>query len=191
MRYPATRTRRWSRVEYERLIDLGVFKPGERLELLDGLLVVRERQNAPHATAVRAVQEALRVAFGGQWDVRPRLPIALDDDSEPEPDVSVVRGSFRDYRGGHPARPVLVVEVADTTPASDRRKGGLYARAGVDEFWIVNVYDDVLEVHRRPETTPSTRFRWTYGELRMLRRGDVVTPLAAPNARIDVEDLLA
>ena len=54
------RTRRWSRVEYERLVDIGVFKPGERLELLDGLLVVREPQNAPHATAVRAAQEALR-----------------------------------------------------------------------------------------------------------------------------------
>jgi Uma2 family endonuclease len=190
MSTPALRTRRWSRLEYEQLIDLGVFKPEEHLELIDGLLVVREPQNAPHATAVRAVHEALRAVFGVGWDVRPQLPLALDNDSEPEPDLSVVPGSYRAYRFLHPSRPVLVVEVAAATLAAARRKGGLYARAAVDEFWIVNLVDDVLEVYRRPELSHTARFRWVYADTQVLRRGDVITPLAAHDARVRVEDLL-
>lgn len=190
MAVPTVRTRRWSRIEYERLVDLGVFKPGERLELLDGLLVVREPQNAPHATAVRAAQEALRRTFGSGWDVRPQLPVALDDDSEPEPDVAVVPGSYRDYSGAHPSQPALLVEIADTTLGSDRRKGSLYARAGVPEYWIVNLTDEVLEVYRRPATSEPSRFGWSYSEMQVLRRGDVVTPLAAPGGHVTVDDLL-
>jgi Uma2 family endonuclease len=189
MAVPVVRTRRWSRVEYERLIDLGVFRPGERLELLDGLLVVREPQGAGHATAVRAIQEALARALGPGWDVRPQLPVALDEDSEPEPDVAVVPGSYRDYRHAHPARPALVVEVADTSLLADRRKAGLYARAGVPEYWIASLAGAVLEVHRRP-VSPGSRFGWSYGDVRALRPGDHVIPLAAPAARIAVADLL-
>ena len=184
------RTRRWSRIEYERVVDLGMFNPGKNLELLDGVLVVREPQNAPHATAVRAVQEALRRAFGPGWDVRPQLPVALDVASEPEPDVAVVRGSYRDYRRVHPSQPVLVVEIADTTLLDDRRKGGLYARAGVADYWIVNLIDELLEVYRRPAGSRRSRFGWTYRETHLFRRGEVVTPLAAPGARVAVDDLL-
>jgi Uma2 family endonuclease len=158
--------------------------------LLDGLLVVREPQNAPHATAVRAVQEALRHAFGSGYDVRPQLPVALDDNSEPEPDVAVVPGSYRDYRGAHPSRAVLVVEVADSTLTADRRKGGLYARAHVPEYWIVNLVDEVLEVYRRPESSRLSRFRWTYADTRVFRRGDVVTPRGAAGTSVTVADLL-
>jgi Uma2 family endonuclease len=186
----AVRTRRWSRIEYERLVDVGIFRPGENLELLDCVLVVREPQNAPHATAVRAVQEALRVAFGTAWDVRPQLPIALDADSEPEPDIAVVAGSYRSYRHAHPSRPTLVVEIADTTVIIDRRKGGLYARAGVPDYWIVNLIDEVLEVYRGPAESRAARFGWEYSEALLFRRGDDVTPLAAPAARVVVDDLL-
>src|SRR5947208_2728783 len=87
--------------------------------------------SAASAASVRAVQDTLRRVFGTGWDVRPQLPVALDDVSEPEPDMTVVPGSYRDYRRGHPARPALVVEIADATLMRDRRKGGLYARAGV------------------------------------------------------------
>ena len=183
------RTRRWRRTEYERLVDLGMFA-GERLELLDGVLVLREPQNAPHATAVQAVQDTLRRVFGSGWDVRPQLPVALDDDSEPEPDMAVVPGSYRYYRSGHPSRPVLVVEIADATLMRDRRKGGLYARAGVSDCWIVNLIDETLEVYRRPVRSRSSRFGWVYAETHVFRRGDVVTPLAAPGARVAIDDLL-
>jgi len=79
-----TRTRRWTRLEYERLVDAGIFRPGERLELLAGHLVVREPQGSSHATAVGLAEESLRACFGPGWVVRVRMPIALDDDSEPE-----------------------------------------------------------------------------------------------------------
>ena len=125
--------------------------PGERIELLGGLLVVREPQGGRHAMGVRMVEEALRAAFGSGWDVRGQLPVALDEESEPEPDVSVVPGSFRDYPLEHPARAVLVVEIADSSLALDRgEKAGLYARARVPDYWIVNLVDRALEVHRDP-----------------------------------------
>jgi Uma2 family endonuclease len=185
------RTRRWSRVEYERLIEKAIFQPDERLELIDGQLVVREPQPSPHATAIRLVEEALRVAFGAGWDIRGQLPIALDDMSEPEPDVSVVRGSPRDYRDAHPSSPVLVVEVAESSLSFDRHhKGGLYARAGVVDFWIVNLVDRVLEVHREPAPFPSLPYGWQYRSAQPFGPSASVSPLAAASATIRVADLL-
>lgn len=185
------RMRRWKRVEYERLIDLGVFHPGERLELLDGVLVVREPQSPSHAVTIRAVEDALRRAFGAGWDVRGQLPIALDDESEPEPDIAVVPGSYREYRHEHPTGSVLVVEVSSARLAYDRRhKGSAYARAGIPEYWIVNRVNDVLEVYREPAASEASPFGWAYSGVRSLGHGDVVTPLAAQAARIAVSDLL-
>lgn len=184
------RTRRWTRFEYERLVDLGVFRPGERLELLDGRLVVGEPQGVSHATGIRMAEEALRAVFGAGWDIRGQLPVALDAYSEPEPDVAVVSGSFRDYRHEHPARPVLVVEVAESSLALDRRKGRLYARAGVPEFWLVNLVSAILEVHRTPARSGRGRIGWHYVDVRHLGRSEFVTPLAVPSARIAVSDLV-
>ena len=120
MSTPSIKTRRWSRVEYERLIEKGIFLPDDRIELLAGELVVREPQGTPHAVGIRLVEEALRCAFGPGWEVRGQLPVALDEESEPEPDVSVVPGEPRDYLADHPSRPVLVVEVAESSVALDR-----------------------------------------------------------------------
>ena len=111
MTTPDSRERRWTRVEYDRLIDAGVFQPGEPIELLGGLLVVAEPQGDAHFTAIRLAEDALRATFGPGWEVRPQGPIALDAESEPEPDVAVVPGTARDYREGHPTHAVLVVEV--------------------------------------------------------------------------------
>jgi Uma2 family endonuclease len=183
--------RRWKRVEYERLIDKGVFTPGERLELIDGLLLVAEPQSSSHFTAVRLAAVALTRAFGAGWDVRTQGPIALDDDSEPEPDVAVVRGGPRDYAEAHPADPVLVVEVALTSLAFDREhKSSLYARAGRPEYWIVNLVDRVLEVRREPRPVASAPYAWDYDDVETLRPGERARPLAAPAARIAVNDLL-
>jgi len=148
----AIRTRRWSRVEYDRLIEEGVFQPGERLELLAGQLVVREPQGTPHATGIRLLTRALREVFAeDRWIVDMQLPVALDEESEPEPDVTVTAGDPRDFLPSHPARPVLVVEVAEASLALDREeKGSLYARARVPEYWIVNLVGRVLEVYREP-----------------------------------------
>ena len=188
---PPTELRRIKRVEYEHLAESGFFKPGERVELIDGLLVVREPQGTPHTTATRLAEDALRRAFGAGWDVRCQFPVALDDDSEPEPDIAVVPGGPRDYLDAHPSRPVLVVEVAYASVAFDRRhKSSLYARAGVDDYWIVNLVDRVLEVRRRPLVSATAPFGWTYETLEIFGPDGAVAPLAAPASPVAVTDLL-
>jgi Uma2 family endonuclease len=184
-------TKRWARVEYERLVDLAVFQPGDRIELVGGQLVVREPQGSPHAVAAGLAEDTLRAAFGSGWVVRVQMPVALDDESEPEPDVAVCAGSPRDYLAGHPTRPGLVVEVADSSLVFDREhKGSLYARACVLDYWIVNLVDRVLEVHRDPTPSADAPYGWRFGTLLRLGTTDAVTPLAAPEARIPVVDLL-
>jgi Uma2 family endonuclease len=185
------RAKRWTRKEYERLIEIGFLGPEDHIELIGGMLVVAEPKGAPHATAVALAAEALRAAFGAGWLVRVQDAISPDHESEPEPDVAVVPGAPRDYRHEHPARPVLVVEVAESSLGYDRRrKGSLYARAGIADYWIVNLIDRVLEVHRDPVPARGARFGWRYALVHVLGPEGAVAPLAAPAARIAVADLL-
>ena len=185
------RTRRWTRAEYDRLIEIGVFPPGDPVELLGGDLVVSEPQTSAHYTAIGLVDSALRAALGREWLIRSQGPLALDDESEPEPDVALVPGGWRDYSHEHPARPVLVVEVALSSLRLDREhKGSLYARAGLGDYWILNLVDRVLEVYRKPVADVAASFGWRYGTIDRLGPDASVTPLAAPDARILVSDLL-
>src|SRR5205809_5766886 len=186
-----TRTRRFTRAEYERLIDLGVFQPGEDIELIGGELMVAEPQGAPHYTAIRKTAKALEAAFGPGWEVRTEGPIGLDDDSEPEPDVVIVPGSPDDYSRAHPSRPVLTVEVAESSLGIDRqRKGSLYARAGLPDYWILNLVDRVLEVYREPAPDSTAPFGWRYARREVFDASARVTPLAAPGSSIAVSRLL-
>jgi Uma2 family endonuclease len=140
------KTRRWRRVEYERLV-------------------------------------------GGH----PRLhaPLALDDESEPEPDVAIIAGEPCDYVRAHPSTAALVVEVADSSSRLDRRlKSGLYARAGLPEYWIVNLVESVVEMHRQPQPAADAPYGWVYRSVEIFRPPAVVTPLAAPGALFPVADLL-
>ena len=178
-------------MEYERLVECGVLQEDERVELLDGLLVVREPQGSRHNTSIRCVIAALRTALGDAWQIDSQLAIALDDDSEPEPDIAVVPGGARSYRDAHPSRPALIVEVAETSYRIDHTyKAGLYARAGVPEYWIVDVARNVLEVHRQPEAASEAVHGWRYAIVEMLRAPATVTPLIAPDVTIRVADLL-
>ena len=187
---PYVTVRRFRRVEYDALVDQGMFV-GERLELLDGLLVVREPQGSSHAAIVGQIGQVLQAAFGAGWHARLGAPLALDEDSEPEPDVAIVRGTHRDYLNAHPSTAVLVVEVADSSLRLDRRfKAGLYARARLPEYWIANLADGVLEVHREPQPTGNAAYGWMYGSVVILHRGDSVTPLALFGRTIPVADLL-
>ena len=183
--------RRWTRYEYARLIDHGVLDEDEPIELLDGLLLVKEPQHSPHRTAVLLVAKALEWAFGEGWFVQTQSPIILDDRSEPEPDVCVVRGSPRDYVDAHPRRPALIVEVAQSGLRRARgRKAVAYARARIADYWIVNLVDRVLEVHREPARPGPALRRWAYAAIESLGANAVITPLAAPLATIRVADLL-
>ena len=134
--------RRWTRHEYERLIDHGFLDEDDPIELLDGLLLVKEAQHSPHRTAVLLVAKAVERAFGEGWFAQTHSPIILDDRSEPEPDVCVVRGSPRDYVASHPTRPALIVEIAQSGLRIARgRKAAVYARARIADYWIVNLID--------------------------------------------------
>ena len=184
-------TRRFTRKEYDHLIELGVFQPGEPIELIGGQLMIAEPQGAYHYGAIRRTARAIEAAFGPGWDVRSQGPIGLDDESEPEPDVAVVPGTLDDYLREHPARPVLTVEVSESSLAMDRRhKGSLYARAGLYDYWVVNLVDRVLEVYREPVRDPEAPFGWGYARREVLDPSMLATPLAAPNAGIRVADLL-
>ena len=183
--------KRWKRVEYERLVDRGIFEPGDRIELIDGLLLVAEPQTSPHYTTIRLVERALARAFGEGWEMRTQAPIALDDASEPEPDVAVVRGEVRDFTTAHPADPVLVVEVSLSSLVFDREhKASLYARAGRPEYWIVNLIDRVLEVRREPAPEPSAPYGWDYALVDVRGPAEYVSTLGAPAVQILIADLL-
>ncbi len=188
MQIPLT-ARRWRRTEFDRLVDLGVFE-GEPLELIGGELVVAEPQGSYHASAIEKVDYAIRALVPAGWYVRLQAPVSLDEDSEPEPDLAVVLGQPGDYRESHPAHPVLVVEVAESSLAFDRtRKGSLYARAGIPEFWIVNLIDRVLEVYRGPERDTAAAFGWRYGAASRLTPPATVAPLAWSGRSVAVADL--
>ncbi|PYM16266.1 MAG: hypothetical protein DMD81_13005 [Candidatus Rokuibacteriota bacterium] len=124
-----TRTRRFSRAEYERLIEIGFFRPGDPIELVGGELMVAEPQGAAHYTAIVKTARALEAAFGPGWHARIQGPLGLDDDSEPEPDVAIVPGSPDDYGHAHPSRPVLTVEVAESSLTIDREPQGQSLRS--------------------------------------------------------------
>ena len=187
MNETAIRTRRWTRREYERLIGMGVLHEDEPIEVIEGRLVVAEPQSDAHARAIELAAEALRAAFGRGWRIRVQLPLAATGDSGPEPDVAVVRGTPRDT--GHPRSAALVLEAADWSLRLDRKaKARVYARAGIAEYWIVNLVDRVVEVHCG--LTATGRRSGKYREVRVARSGERITPLAAPSASVAVDDLL-
>jgi len=189
MQSPLT-VRRWTRDEYEKLVDFGVFQR-DPVELIGGQLIVAEPRGSYHATAVGAADDALRAILPPGFIVRAQMPLALDEDSAPEPDLVVVRGRRADYRESHPERPALAVEVADSSLEFDRQhKGSLYARAGILDYWIVNLIDRVVEVCREPMADESAPYGWRYRSVQILTRESMIAPLALPAVPIAVADLL-
>ena len=142
---------RWSRTEYDRAVDAGVFVPDARLELVDGEILAMTPQGSRHFAGVELAADALREAFGAGCRVRVQGPLAAGDDSEPEPDVAVVEGHARTYRDAHPTTALLVVEVSDDSLSRDRTgKQRRYSRCGIREYWILALPDQRLEIHRDP-----------------------------------------
>ena len=182
-------TRVWTREEYDRLVATGIFHPDERLELVNGEIVTMSPQGSLHATAVRLVEDTLRKVFNPGFDVRVQMPLALGPHSEPEPDVAVVVGTPRDYRSEHPQSASLVVEVADITLAYDRKtKSLLYAHAGIQEYWIVNILDRQIEVFQHPQHTNDLTI--SYHTQRIHDATESLSPLLRPQAVISPTDLL-
>lgn len=183
--------RLWTRQEYERMAAQGLFAPGERVELIEGEIVAMTPQASPHATSLGLTQDVLVLVFPQGFIIRVQLPLALGLRSMPEPDLAVVAGTRREYRDSHPTTAVLVIEIADATLQFDRaEKASMYAAAGIRDYWVLNLVDRVLEVYRDPAPQPGAPFGHAYRTALRFGPGDHVAPLAAPQARIAVADLL-
>ena len=187
----APHPRLWTREEYYKMAEVGVFRPGERVELIGGRIVTMSPQNSPHFTAICLAEDALRTIFGAGYAVRVQGPLDLSPSSQPEPDIAVVRGSIRDYASDHPTTALLVVEVSETSLTFDRgEKASLYASAGIPEYWIVNLLDRRLEVYRDPVPMPGQPYGYGYRNYTHYFAADEVATLAAPQGAIKVADLL-
>jgi Uma2 family endonuclease len=169
-----------SRREYERLVDLGWFA-NERIELLRGMLVTVSPQKWPHAAALEFFNEQLVLQLAGRYAVRPQLPFAADDWSEPEPDLAVAHKD--PARRAHPSELLLLIEIADSSLRVDRGlKLAIYAEAGVPEYWIVNVNKPAVEVHTLPVAG-------SYTNVHVLGDGDTLRPTLLPLVSIRVADI--
>ena len=175
----------WKVKEFQRAYDLGAFGFDARLELIEGEIIRKMPQNEPHAWTIQAVTEALRSTFAVGHSVRTQLPLVFGPRSKPEPDAAVIVGSFNDYKSRHPTTAVLVIEVSDSTLAFDgTTKAALYARAGIEDYWIVNLPDNVLEVYRQPAAMTDQPLGHHYRSIIRLTAADTIAPLGAPNTKI-------
>ena len=169
-----------TRSEYDQMVALGLFQD-ERVELLRGTLVKLSPQLAPHASTIRKLTRCLMAQLQGRFELSIQSPIALSDDSEPEPDVAIV--PLGNYDTAHPSTALLIIEVSDTTLRKDRSKAAVYASAGIGEYWIVNLGARAVEVYSSPV---GDRYR----ESRTLRAGDLLRPAAIADVAIAVAEIL-
>jgi len=177
--------RRFSVAEYHKLIDIGLLTENDNLELIEGYLVLKMSRNPPHDTCIHLALRMLLRCLPPDWSLRIQSAITLSD-SEPEPDLAVVRGVERTYAARHPfpADVGLAIEVADSTLLGDRAdKGRIYARAGIGVYWIINLVDRQVEVYSSPSSSgPSPAYgqRIDYGasdQVPLMLDGVLVTNL--------------
>jgi Uma2 family endonuclease len=176
------RMRAIRRVEFEQMVEAGLFED-ERIELLGGVIVEMTPPGTRHSEVIRRLMLALVVLEqAGRARISVQLPFALDDFSEPLPDLAV--HPLADYSHEHPSHSLLVIEVSDSSLRKDRRiKVPLDASQGVREYWIVNLVDDVIEVHRDPRSD-------SYATLTTYGRGETVSPLEFPDLVLAVDEIL-
>ncbi len=180
------RLKTWTVDEYHRMIEVGLLGPDDRVELLAGEIVDKMPIGSRHAACVDRSGDLLAERAGDGYRVRRQNPVTLDDASEPEPDLALVAWRDDYFAGGHP-RPTdvaLLVEVADSSLALDRRrKLPLYGAAGVPESWLIDLIDEVVEVHSGPGLHG-------YGTIQIHRRDEDARSATVPDFTLAVEDLL-
>ena len=168
------------------MAETGVLRPNARVELLNGKIIDMSPIGPFHGSLVKRLSRLFALKANERWIVSTQDPIHLDDHSEPQPDVALVRPSPDVYASGHPHpdEVFLLIEVSDTTLDYDRAaKLPAYGRAGVAEVWIVNLNNGTIEVYRDPHFTG-------YGSKSVLRPGDEVAPQAFPDAVVNVAELV-
>ncbi len=179
--------KRWiSADEYERMGEAGIFPPDARLELIEGEIYEMSPIGSPHAACVDFLALLFTEVANRRFIVRVQNPIRLDDFSEPQPDVTLLRWREDFYRGAHPTPSdvLLVVEVADTTVVTDRTvKLPLYARAGVPEVWLINLPEEKIEVYAEPAGG-------AYKSATSFGRGEEARSRTVPHLSVAVSDVL-
>ena len=159
---PASRLKRFTKAEYNRLVESGIYTTEDRFELLEGWLVDKMPNNPPHASAIGLLEEILLALLIAPWIFRTQRPISLSGNSVPEPDLVVVTGPHRRFAKRHPSAAdiALLVEVSHTTLDQDRGiKLEMYARDRIAEYWIINLVDNVVEVYTQPKGGKSPAYR--------------------------------
>jgi Uma2 family endonuclease len=165
--------------EYHRLGELN--EHGRRTELIRGIVIEKISKSPLHSTIVSLLYRIFLSRLPGGFTVRQEQPLTFAD-SEPEPDISLIRGGERDFSQAHPNTAELVIEVAVWSPALDRENASLYAEAGVKEYWIVLGHEQQVEVFRRPEDG-------RYQETRLFSVNDILECSSVPGVRIPLAEL--
>ncbi len=178
--------RKWTVKEYQKLGEMGFFHPEERVELISGNIIRMSAKGTAHTSATRRTATLLRALLENLAAVYTQDPIALDDNSEPEPDIAVVRIDPLDYATHHPtpSEVYLIIEVADSSLAYDREiKAKIYARAGIADYWILNVNERQLHVFREPTEDG-------YQSEIILGESASISPLQFPAFNIAIQQML-
>lgn len=185
MASPALGEGRVTRERYWQLVGDGTIGPDDRVELLEGVIVAMSPQSPSHAGVIRKLTQWLAGVVGNHASLQIQLPLDLGETSIPEPDVAVVAGRPEDHMTAHPTTALLVIEVAESSLIQDRlTKAPLYAAAGIPEYWVVNLRDRCVEVHRRP--IPAER---RYDESRIARPGETLDVAALPAVALAVAEI--
>lgn len=181
-------THRWTIEEFERLYAQGFLPQEARVELIEGEIVHMPPMLPPHANAVMRATNLMAERFGTTHWIRVQIPINIPRFSQPQPDLALMpRAGFDEST--HPTTADLLIEVADSSLEHDRgTKASLYARAGFQELWIVNLVDRVLEAYRDPRPRPGEFAGYQYGSQRVFKMDETVSPLMAPEVEISVKD---
>lgn len=175
----------WTVDEYHRMIAAGILAGGDRLELLDGQIIQMNPQLPPHAATTQRAARYLDRLLDEVAYVRMQLPVTLPPNSEPEPDIAVVRLDANEYGDRHPAASdiLLLIEIADSTLLSDRQtKALIYARAGIADYWILDVNSRQVLVFREPSADG-------YRQSVTLPANAAIAPLAFPDIAIPLTQL--
>jgi Uma2 family endonuclease len=172
---------RWTREQFYKIGDMGLFE-GRRSILINGEILSMPAMKEAHRASLILADQALREAFGSQFFLSIQCPFDIGKATDPEPDIAVIRGGIRDFAGRGLTEAALIVEVSDTTYSYDRReKAGLYASAGVQDYWIIRLKTRQLEVRRQPIPDEAQPFGFGYSQLTVHEIGAIIQPLAAPN----------
>lgn len=175
--------------QYHRMIASGALDEDDDVELIEGWVVRKMAKGPAHAYVTGRLEDFLRAHVATGLHVRNQEPITLSA-SEPEPDLCIARGGRERFRSAHPgaADVVLVVEVADSSLATDRVKARSYGAAGIPEYWLVNLPERCVEVH----TSPSAAEERGYATLSIVRQpSELVLRLdGSERARIEIASVL-